>query len=890
MSRIVVWRALVVGSLAVVVSACKFGASSSTSADGGVSPQPAVLTISPSSVDCGTVDVGSQSKPSTVTVSNTGGGSAAVAVALSGADASQFALDSDACSGATLAPGESCSVTVHFSPQATGPHSATLTASAIGVTPVSASLTGTGAGPISFSPATQDYGTVGVGATSSPQSFTLTNNGATSTNTITLSIGGNGVGQYKLVADTCTGKKVPAGATCTVGVTFTPAVATSVTGKLFAAIAGVPFTASASLSGTGAKPPAFALGPSSYDFGSIGQGSTTAAQTFTVANTGGLPSPAPTVAITGSQAGEFTVVANGCTAPLPPAATCTFALAFAPTTALAESATVNVSGTSIATVSAYVKGTGLPPAALTITPPAHDFGPSVEGTPTADVPFLVTNTGGIATGALAVTLGGTNGGQFALGTDGCTGQTLAAAGGTCTVNVHFAPGAGSPPGSVQATLQVTGTPGGTGAATLTGTAVLTPQLVVAPAKVDFGQIGQQSSSGDVSIMVTNAGGLPTGTLSAAVSGTDAAQFGIGPDTCSGLALAAGASCTIGVHFWPAAGVLGSKQGTFTVTATPGGSPTVSLAGTAVPPAGLTITGGGNFGQVVQGSTSPDAVFTVANKGGTITGYLAVALGGANPNQFVITSDACSGLSLGPGASCSVKAHFAPTAGASGAQQATLTASASPGGATSIALTGDAVTPAALALLPPNGFKGFPPIAIGGSTSATFTVVNTGGQNSGPLSITSNNKDFTITNNTCPGTLGGGAQCTFGVTFKPSASGFEQSTLMASAAPGGSPTYIVGGSGYVLTVTIQVVDVCGGGYLTGSINYTPPSGTCITPPGGGTCTFTPPYGSTVQLTLGTFGPGSFSSWGGACSGTGTSCTVTNVTTNVTINANVCSQIG
>jgi hypothetical protein len=55
--------------------------------------------------DFGPVQVGSMSAPFAFTVTNAGTApSGAVTVALSGSDASQFALSSDLCSGKTLAP------------------------------------------------------------------------------------------------------------------------------------------------------------------------------------------------------------------------------------------------------------------------------------------------------------------------------------------------------------------------------------------------------------------------------------------------------------------------------------------------------------------------------------------------------------------------------------------------------------------------------------------------------------------------------------------------------------------------------------------------------------------------------------------------------------------
>ena len=135
---------------------------------------------------------------------------------------------------------------------------------------------------------------------------------------------------------------------------------------------------------------------------------------------------------------------------------------------------------------AALRGTGLAPAAVTITPGTQSFGTSAWGTTGADMPFTVTNTGGVTTGPLTVGLSGSFASQFALGAQSdCAGATLAAATGQCTVYVHFAP-ASPATGMVQASLDVSGTPGGTTAATLSGDAEPPAQLAFGMGTYAFG--------------------------------------------------------------------------------------------------------------------------------------------------------------------------------------------------------------------------------------------------------------------------------------------------------------------------------------------------------------------------------------------------------------------
>lgn len=106
------------------------------------------LAASPSSASFGSVTVGQLSNPTSVFVTNNGGGGADLGtVAISGPDAGQFAIVADGCSGgAVAASGGSCPVSVRFAPTSAGFKSATLTVPDFSGQSTSVSLTGTGVG------------------------------------------------------------------------------------------------------------------------------------------------------------------------------------------------------------------------------------------------------------------------------------------------------------------------------------------------------------------------------------------------------------------------------------------------------------------------------------------------------------------------------------------------------------------------------------------------------------------------------------------------------------------------------------------------------------------------------------------------------------------------
>jgi FG-GAP repeat len=77
----------------------------------------------------------------------------------------------------------------------------------------------------------------------------------------------------------------------------------------------------------------------------------------------------------------------------------------------------------------------------------------------------------------------------------------------------------------------------------------------------------------------------------------------------------------------------------------------------------------DFGQHEIGSISLVATLSVANAGQEVLQVRGADLGGANPDDFLKTSDTCTGASVPPGGGCSIKIRFAPTA--EGDREATL---------------------------------------------------------------------------------------------------------------------------------------------------------------------------------------------------------------------------
>ena len=177
------------------------------------------------SVAFGNQAINSTSAPVTLTFSNGSGASFAVtSTAVTGPDAAEFPIV-DGCSGATLAAGQTCTVSVSFAPTALGPRTATLTVTdgALG-SPQTVPLSGTGvAATLSFTQNLLPFGNQQVGVTSSARAAVLTNVSNSPVAVSSTAVVGSAAGDFTVVSDSCSGTTVAPGGTCAVGVVFDPA-------------------------------------------------------------------------------------------------------------------------------------------------------------------------------------------------------------------------------------------------------------------------------------------------------------------------------------------------------------------------------------------------------------------------------------------------------------------------------------------------------------------------------------------------------------------------------------------------------------------------------------------------------------------------------------------
>ena len=394
-------------------------------------------------------------------------------------------------------------------------------------------------------------------------------------------------------------------------------------------------------------------------------------------------------------------------------------------------------------------------AVATLSPTSLSFGSQAVGYTSAAQTLTVTDTG---TAALTVARVAASTGW--IETDNCAGATLAP-GGTCTVQVSFAPTSAT---AQSGTLQVYGnTLGGYVSATLSGTGTGTPAVAVSPASLPFPDTAVKATSPAQTVTITNNGNLPA-TLQAPSITSD---FHLAATTC-GSSLAVGASCTLSVTFTPTGtslrtGLLqlSDNVGTHSITLSGNGiAGNITVSPTAI-----------QFPDTPLNQVSADRTVTVLNSG---NGPLQI--GAITASGDFAESDSCAGTTLAAGHSCAVAVRFFPVA--SGLRTGTLVIASNANSDTtstaSIALSGNGagkfnvvLTPTALA---------FGTAFVGSATAVQNITISNTGVSTGNLGTVTVSGDYMLKANTCGTTLAAQTGCTVSITFAPTATGTRTGSL------------------------------------------------------------------------------------------------------------------
>jgi hypothetical protein len=326
-----------------------------------------------------------------------------------------------------------------------------------------------------------------------------------------------------------------------------------------------------SLSGTGTTAaPVDGLSPTSLTFASQSVGTPSTPQTVTLSNSGTAAMSITSVALTGTNAGDFAQT-NTCGSSVAASANCTISVTFTPLASGSRTASVSITDNAAGspqTVSLSGTGAG---AVVSLSPASLAFGSQPVGNSTAQTVTL-SNTGNAALSITSLALAGTNASDFAQ-SNTCTSSSPLAASATCTISVTFTPAAsGSRTASLSIADSATGSPqtvglSGTGTAALAG---------LSATSLAFGNQSVDMTSTAQTVTLSNTGNAALSITSLALTGANAGDFDQS-NTC-GTSVAAGANCTIAVMYTPS--VTGSEAASLSIADNSSGSPqTVSLSGT-----------------------------------------------------------------------------------------------------------------------------------------------------------------------------------------------------------------------------------------------------------------------------------------------------------------------
>ena len=550
------------------------------------------LTAATTSLNFGKLAVGSSG---TKNISFTNTGTEAVTVSQITVAGAGFGA-TGASLPANLAPGQSSSATVSFSPTVAGAASGTLSiVSDASNSPATVTLTGTAVTyQLGVSPTSLNFGSVTVGS-SATQTVTATNTG---TANVTIS-GASATGRGFSASGSGLPLTLAPAQSAALSVTFAPSTAGSAAGSVSIVSSASNTPVTVALTGTGVSS-TYQLTPgvNSLSFGSVGV-SAKSLLTLSLTNTGTGDVTISQISVTGAG---YSLSGLSLPATVAPGQSITLSVTFAPTAAGSATGTLSVSSNASGSPLAIaLAGTGVT-STYQLTPSVNSlsFGTvGVQSTSTQTV--TLTNTG---TASLTISQISVAGAGFSL--KGPSLPVTLAPGHTTSLSVTFSPGAAEAASGTMTVVSadlvspVVLTLSGTGA---------TSQLSATPSSVSFGSV----ALGDHAILPALL--ASTGSESVTISQITIAGAGFTLGSVAlPLTLAAGQSASVSITFAPAA--TGAVTGTLTVSSSAAGSPLMlALTGTGIHTVRLTWAASstpGVTGYNVYRSATSEGGFTVIN--------------------------------------------------------------------------------------------------------------------------------------------------------------------------------------------------------------------------------------------------------------------------------------
>ena len=766
----------------------------------GITYNALPLTVNPSSISFGTVNVG-QTQSATMTVQNQGLSS----VALSGVQVADpaFTLSPDQMP-ATIPAGGSAAIKVSFAPTAAKSYSSDVvlmsgdqkTSVSVAGTGQSVSQGGTGTPALQVSASALQFGSVPIG-TDSQQSLTLTSSGTAPLQISSLNAQGTGF-SAQMPALPVT---LQPGHTLTLPVQFLPKSSGQETGQLvIGSNAAQAPSVTVNLIGNGASStpppppgsgtPALTLSSTTVNFGAVAVGSQ-GSNSVTLTSSGTADVVLQSVTVNGAafSTGQLQLPLT-----LAPGQQIALPLTFIPSSAGAQQGQVTLADNATGSPSTIdLSGNGTTTASLSV-PSDVDFG-DVTVSSQEDKTITLVSNGTAPVTVSAITIAGASFSDSAQ----VLPQVLQP-NQQMSLKMKFNPKAeGDATGTVTVSSNSTSSPTSKVHIHGKGVVATVPSLSASASSLSFGQV-PLGSPATKTVTVTSTGTAPATITGGSITGAGytATYAGVPVQNLSApITLQPGQSVTFSVAFDPT--TTSGANGQLSLSTDTGSPVNVSLSGTGIQdttPA-LTVSAPSlNFGDVQEGSQA-QLQLTLTSSG---TAPVTISSSAIVGQQFQISSVAYpAGITgwpatLNPGQQIVLSVTFTPDSVNSFTGDLALASNAS-GGTSNIPLsgTGDAVPAPNLALSTTS--INFGQVQIGSKISRTLVLTSTGTAPLNINTITVADPQFSVAPPSLPATLQPNQQMSVVVTFDPTTTGSDAATLtVTSDDPSGPATVSLGGSG------------------------------------------------------------------------------------------------
>ncbi|MGH9681596.1 MAG: choice-of-anchor D domain-containing protein, partial [Candidatus Acidiferrales bacterium] len=484
---------------------------------------------------------------------------------------------------------------------------------------------------------------------------------------------------------------------------------------------------------------------------------------------------------------------DNCGASLAASATCTINVIYQPTTAASgsnDAATIVISDDAPgAPHTIQLTGrTGLMESASFVPATLTFNGQQPGSTSAGQISSLSTSLSAINSLAPFTTgppvLGGANASDFRVDSSTCAVGVA-----YCYVTVTFSP-VGNTPTTRTATVTVpTSAPQSPQVLTLTGTISTAPFLKVSGVSIPPTTVGQTLKG---AFAITNVGGATLNVTGLSVTGPQASDFVVTPESCASnvpFSLAPQAVCLLNVAFAPSAH--GTRNAIPTFADNENTPTTVALSGygsdSGGPQLDLVITPNLINNQILYPDTVVGrtgiyntALITVLNAGPTGSGANLHITSTTLTGDFTQTNT-CPAPATGIGSGCTYTVLFAPTA--QGLRTGVLTiVTDAPGGQTfTVNLAGTGVLIPTVSVNPTS--LQFGSQVVGTASAAQSVTVSNTGNGVLNLSNLALAGPFTQTT-TCGASVAPSSSCMYSIKFAPSASGPAGGTLTATTNAAG----------------------------------------------------------------------------------------------------------